>query len=258
MFSLCFHDGFAIGQWRQTGLELDGPGGWIQLLDHPMVLARAVADGTRLGLQLLERPHPGEGGLASLTLTRSADESTWDSLRSEAREWPLHWFWLEADGRSLSIESSPLPTVPVYLTAAGGWARADWIPLRLLSFVRPRLNWEAAAYFLCTFDQPYSSATLLDDLQHLAGGYTARWRADPDLGGWRLIPPRSAPRSHPRALRREADPVPHVRGAVVGGGGAADWLASERRRGAERRVGLHAGVRGRWRWAGTRCTRSGS
>jgi hypothetical protein len=160
MFSLCFQHAPAVGHWQSSGLTLRGPGGWIEVLDHPMVLARAITDGRRLGLQVLERPHPGEGGSASLTLTGSADEGSWEFMRSQARDWPLHWFWLEADGRSLSIESSPLPTVPVFLAADGRCARADWDPVRLLPFVRPRLNWEAAAYFLCTFESK-SSASMI-------------------------------------------------------------------------------------------------
>lgn len=233
MFSLCLREGSSAGRWRRSGRTLQGPGGWIEVLDHPMVEAHAVVHDGKLGLAILERPHPGEPAPPDAGLAH-VDGATWAMAREQARDWPLHWFWLEADGRGLTLESSPLPTVPVFLTSVGGAARAHWDPLQLLPFLRPRLNQEAAAYYLCSFDQPYSNETLLEDLHHLAGGYQARWKASG--GGWQWVRPPSHEVPHPRALSLQADPVRTFEGLLA--------AATEQRVGALHRVasGLSGGL----------------
>ena len=170
-----------------------------------MVQSQAVVYEGRLGLSILERPHPGTNSSPLSPLLLDVDEHTWIQTRNQTQSWALHWFWIEVDDWSLSIESSHLPTVPVFLTCNGGAARADWDPLRLYPFLQARLNWEAAAYYLSTFDQPYSNITVFEDLYHLAGGYRAHWQGGG--GGWKWDRPASSPPSYPRALSLQADPI---------------------------------------------------
>ena len=152
---------------------------WFQ----PRRLRRRPAWSAGSGASLSRRGRP-----SGLGLVQSRGERDWTFLRAQTRDWPLHWFWLEMDGLSLTIESSRHRTVPLYLTATDGCARAEWDPRRLLPFVRPKLDWDAAAYFLATFEQPYSSSTLLADLFHLPAGYLARIRPDQPGEAWRFIP----------------------------------------------------------------------
>jgi asparagine synthase (glutamine-hydrolysing) len=235
MFSLCFHEKLtAVSHWRLSGRTFHGPGGWIEVLDHPMVLVHAVIHGGKLGLALLEQPHPGIPHSTSPAVVMSAGEAIWAELRERTRRWPLHWFWIEADGQSLTIESSRLPTVPVFLCSEGRTARAHWDPLCLYPFLRPRLDWDAAAYYLATLEQPFSGSTLIEGLNQIAGGYQAHWRAGGF--GWRLIPPASRFPSYPHSLSPKADPVHTFETIVV--------AATERLAGPLRRVaaGLSGGL----------------
>ncbi|MDY4389130.1 adenine nucleotide alpha hydrolase family protein [Pectobacterium aroidearum] len=176
------------------------------MLDHPMVSARAVCCGNQLALQILEQPYPNESDSLGIIL-EEVREDDWLFLKAQTQGWPLHWFWLEVDNDALFIESSPHSTVPVYLTAVQEQIRVDWDPRQLLSTIRPVLNWDAAAYFLTTFEQPYANETLLADLYHLASGYRANIALKQTNEQWGFTRPASVAPAYPRTLRLEANPL---------------------------------------------------
>lgn len=179
MFSLCYRDTPAAGPWRLSGRTFQGPAGWIELLDHPMAVGQAVVREGKLGLSILEQPHPGiaRTRFSLPDLVPGADGDTWALLRTRTRRWPLHWFWIEVDGEGVTIESSRPSTVPVFLCSEGSSARAHWDPLRLSP---------------STFDQ-------------LGGGYRAHWRAGGR--GWELIAPGPNEPADFGGLSTRGDPV---------------------------------------------------
>ena len=169
-----------------------------------MVAAEAVADDRgNIGLAVLERPHRGDSVPSSIALQRG-NEAELASLATRTRSWPLHWFWIECGPEEIRIASSRLPTVPVYLVRETECARVDWDPARLYPYLSDALDAEAAAHYLCSFEQPYGPRTLLRDLIRLPAGYNATFRK---ARGWELTSPRSEPPSYPRDLKDGAEPT---------------------------------------------------
>jgi asparagine synthase (glutamine-hydrolysing) len=124
--------------------------------------------------------------------------------REALATWPLHWFWIEFGADRLTIESSSLPAMPVFLAASGRAALVSWDPLDLYSYLPGDLDHGAAAHFLSSFDQPYGPRTVVAGLTRLCAGYRAQWTVHE---GWTLSPPQPERPGHPRILRPEADPV---------------------------------------------------
>jgi asparagine synthase (glutamine-hydrolysing) len=206
VLSLNLQKGITDSPWQLSALTFHCSAGTIEVLDHRAIIANAFCDGAKLGLQVLEQPYSQWRKHAVVTLTSTSNKSDWEQLHTQTKSWPLHWFWVESDGHSLVIESSQHPTVPLYLTATGTHIRANWDPRRMLATLRAKLNWEVAAWYLSTFEQPYASNTVLSDLHHLAAGYVARVSLEACRDDWHFTPPPSTPADYPRALTLKADP----------------------------------------------------
>lgn len=192
--------------------------GCLELFDHPMIEAKALRGSSgRLVVAVFERPHPGTAVMSTRLSMRQCrddlDQDAVSSLREFISQWPLHWFWLELGHGRVSVESSPLPTAPVFIAENNQAALIDWDPLRLYPFIDPILDEEAAAQYISNFDQPYGPRTVIRQIKRLAAGYLAQWRPE---NGWKLVPPLAAEPSYPRVLETAADPVESFRNLMDG------------------------------------------
>jgi asparagine synthase (glutamine-hydrolysing) len=208
MFSLELKCKPTACKWYSNGKKIHSAKGFIEALDHPMTQFIAVARGNKVGISIIEQPlnYSGDGNsleAATDTAITQVSKQYWDNLCKQTKEWPLHWFWIEVDNDSIDIISSPKPTIPVFLTSDKNFIRAHWDPKCLYPYIKPILNWEAAAYYLCTFEQPISNVTLIDNLYQLVAGYQAKWTK----GHWQFKLPTSTNRTWPRILRSDSDPV---------------------------------------------------
>jgi asparagine synthase (glutamine-hydrolysing) len=210
MFSLCLDKAPTASRWYQQGQRYHSARGWIEILDNPLVRSKALTRGGRLGISVIQQPatpqeerhpqtQPADGRVPE------GDPDSWETLKQQTTDWPLHWFWIEADQDAVFIQSSPQPTVPVFLTQEQRQLHAHWDPLQLYPYLSPTLNWDNAAHYLCTFEQPISHSTLIKGLFQLVSGYAALWRSEHN--DWHFTPPDSAPLRWPRTLRSRADPV---------------------------------------------------
>ncbi|WP_263139425.1 asparagine synthase C-terminal domain-containing protein [Pseudomonas sp. RIT-PI-AD] len=215
MFSLHYSAGVIPGAWHLSGHCLSSRQGRIEALDHPKLLLRAVQTPSgRLGVALVERPHPHPAAATKDDHQLSAvDEEGFARAKARVLDWPLHGFWVEIVGRTLRIESSRLPTVPVFLARHGDEARVEWDPARLYPLLAASLDRDAAAHYLCSFEQPYGSRTLIDGLTQLTASSVALWRD----GAWRLEHKAPAPADYPRLLEANADPLDSFAGLLTQG-----------------------------------------
>jgi asparagine synthase (glutamine-hydrolysing) len=210
MFSLCLDKVPTASRWYQQGQHYHSARGWIDILDHHVVRSKALTHGGRLGISVIQQPWPRQRvpprpSQQANSPVAASDHASWETLKRQTKSWPLHWFWIEVDQDEVFIQSSPQPTVPVFLTEHQQHLWAHWDPLQLYPLLSPSLNWDNAAHYLCSFEQPLSHTTLIKGLFQLVAGYSARCAAEHK--DWLFSPPPSTPLSWPRTLTAEADPM---------------------------------------------------
>lgn len=184
---------------------------WVEPFNHPMIEAVAVCGDGSCAIAIFERPHPARDRSPRLSLREDGGGSRDThaaALRKELEQWPLHWCWIEIERETIAIVSSTLPTAPVFVAESNAEARVDWDPIGLYSAIDPILDEDSAAHYLCSFEQPYGSRTIVKQIKQVAAGYRADWR----LGqGWIFTAPPSCSQPYPRSLERDTDPVASFR-----------------------------------------------
>ena len=102
MFSLCLDTAPTASRWQQQGLRYHGARGHIEILDHPLVSSKALSCDDRLGISIIQQP----GRPQALRQCRPApaggpvpttDPLSWETLKQQTAQWPLHWFWIEVE-----------------------------------------------------------------------------------------------------------------------------------------------------------------
>jgi asparagine synthase (glutamine-hydrolysing) len=208
----------ANGVWRKSGHGFAVGGGIVEPIEHPALESFAVATVDELLVVVRERcatappsqfSHLSLSDAAAAVAPVSADRL--EALETGAIEWPLQSTVMRvsrvADGTAATIRGGRWGTAPLFLAASRGELWAHWDPSALIGRLDDRsLDWERVAYFLATFDAPYSRRTLLRHMHVLTERSTAVWRSSAGGNhGLRIDYPEPIRRAQPRTLKAGAD-----------------------------------------------------
>lgn len=197
MLSLRVHHAALQGTWRATNNTLCCGDSILAPYPHPSLAVRALDDGGRLGLCILESydavPKP------PLFIERCT-EATYDAQKERLRDHPADSLWLELNRAkgNLIISAGYAGAAPLYLAQQDGNLLASWCFKDVAKSVRhgKSLDWEMAAGYLMGH-LAYCSRTLVEKIFRLTERSEASWQGTT----LQLTHPPSAAQQSPRQLR---------------------------------------------------------
>lgn len=203
--------------WRAAPDGWYGAGGAVLPFLNPALETFSFTSDLGTVFCVRERSRATPQGYEGVTPVTPVTVEVHARLAAAIRNWPLAWMMMEVrrgQEPGISITSSrDHASATLFLTDDGTCLHGHWDPARLYPQAAERgLDPAAAALFLATFSQPYSTTGVIAGLRCLTAGATATWHP-----GHRLVlnEPDAVPPLYPRALRPDADPVGAV-GRILG------------------------------------------
>lgn len=181
MLSLHLTRRSANGDWRMTHRGVAVGEGFVEPFLNPALESFAVRTAEVLLVVVRERcatiPLGRQIGANHLELVSA---EMLESLMAHALDWPLQSTVVRieriGDHTSLRLYAGSWGTAPLFLVAAREEFWAHWDPSALIGKLSDcSLNWDRVAWFLATFDTPYSRRTIWRNMHMLTQSSTLTW-----------------------------------------------------------------------------------